>query len=67
MTRSQTQNNDCDIEMPRQDLTGEGSNHFISPVKVCDPINIPECEPLNNRHMYSTPSISTHIEDSSVQ
>ncbi len=66
MTRSQTPNNDCDIEYPRQDLTGEGSDNFISPVKVCDPINIPVCEPLNNTRVYSTPMTSTHNMESSV-
>ncbi len=68
MTRSQTQNNDCDIELPslRQDLTCEGSDQFISPVKVCDPINIPECEQLNNTPVCSTPMTSTHNMDSSV-
>ncbi len=52
--------------MPGQDLAGEGSDHVISPVKVCDPINISECEPLNNTPVCSTPTTSTHNMDSSV-
>ncbi len=52
--------------MPKQDLAGEGSDHLISSVKECDPINIPECEPLNNTPVCSTPMTSTRSMDSSV-
>ncbi len=55
ITRSQTQNYDCDIELPGQDLTGEGSF-----VKVFDPINILQCEPLNNTPVCSITRTSTH-------
>lgn len=50
VTRSST-SKVAEKEMPRQDITGEGllTGHFVSPVKVCDPvIDSPASGPHNN-------------------